>query len=94
MADKQALVSELSGIVGDMYVVHEPEDLIVFESDGSVDRALPPAVVLPKSTEQVPEVVKAARRDDVPIVARGAGHSDDHFSEASQYRPLDRESWI
>ena len=56
-----------------MYVVHEPEDLIVFEYDGSVDRALPLAVVLPASTEEVSGVVKVARSHEVPVIARGAG---------------------
>ena len=67
------LIGDLKDIVGDMYVVHEPEDLIVFEQDGSVDRALPLAVVLPASTQEVSEVVRAARQHGQPIVARGAG---------------------
>ena len=71
--DKNALIAELKGIVGDMYVVYEPEDLIVFEYDGSVDKALPLAVVLPDSAEAVSAVVKVARRHDVALVARGAG---------------------
>ena len=73
MADAKDLIAELTSIVGDAYVVHAPEDLIVFEYDGSVDRALPVAVVLPASTEEVAETVKAAARHGVPMVARGAG---------------------
>lgn len=73
MADISSLVSELKAVVGDEYVVHKPEDLIVYEYDGSVDKAFPLLVVLPKSTEEVSRVVKAARRHRVPIVARGAG---------------------
>ena len=73
MADSQALIHDLKAIVGEMYVVHAPEDLIVFEYDGSVDRALPVAVVLPSSTAEVSEVVRVCRRYDQPIVARGAG---------------------
>ncbi|MCH8206624.1 MAG: FAD-binding protein [Chloroflexi bacterium] len=56
-----------------MYVVHAHADLIVFEYDGSVDKALPLAVVLPASAEEVSEVVKIAGRHQLPIVARGAG---------------------
>ena len=67
------LVGELKSIVGGTYTIHEPEDLIVFEYDASVDKALPTAVVLPGSTEEVSRVVKAARRHRIPIVARGAG---------------------
>ena len=73
MGDPVGLTKELKRIVGDMYVVHRPEDLIVFEQDGSVDRAQPLAVVLPASTEEVSQVVKVAARHELPIVARGAG---------------------
>ena len=67
------LISELKNIVGDDYVIHEPEDLIVFEYDGSVDRALPLAVVLPATTDEVSRVARAAYRLKTPIVPRGAG---------------------
>ena len=73
MANNAELISELKAIVGDMYVVHEPSDLIVFEYDGSVDKALPLAVVLPDSTEEVSKLIKAAGRHRVPVIARGAG---------------------
>ena len=73
MDDRKELIEEFKAVVGDSYVVHEPEDLIVFEYDGSVDRALPLAVVLPASTEEVSGVVMAAHRHGLPIVARGAG---------------------
>ena len=73
MADHTGLIAELKAAVGDDYVVHAPEDLLVFEYDGSVDRHMPQVVVLPRSTEQVSAVVRAARRHGLPIVARGAG---------------------
>ena len=47
------LIRELRAIVGEGFVLHAPEDMIVFEYDGSVDRALPTAVVFPVSTEEV-----------------------------------------
>ena len=67
------LIRELVEIVGAPNVVHKPEDLIVFEYDGSVDRALPTVVVLPRTTEEVSGVVKTAGKHGVPVVARGAG---------------------
>ena len=67
------LISDLVAVVGEANVVHRPEDLIVFEYDGSVDRALPTVVVLPRTTEEVSGVVKAAAAHGVPVVARGAG---------------------
>ncbi len=73
MAGYEKLIQELKAIVGDEYVVHAPEDLLVFEYDGSVDKALPLAVVLPATTEEVSRVVKATARHGLPIVPRGAG---------------------
>ena len=73
MASTRTLIDDLKSVVGDMYVVHGPADLIVFEYDGSVDKAMPLAVVLPASAEEVSEVVKIAGRHQLPIVARGAG---------------------
>ena len=73
MTDQNSLITELKAIVGDTYVVHEPDDLIVYEYDGSVDKGLPLAVVLPDSAQDVSLVVNAARTHRAPIVARGAG---------------------
>ena len=73
MADTDRIIDELKAIVGDEYVIHKPEDLIVYEYDGSVDRATPTAVVVTGSTDEVSEVVKVSRRHNEPIVARGAG---------------------
>ena len=61
MADKQALVSELNGIVGDMYVVHEPEDLIVFEYDGSVDN-VHVAYVAYQALDEVADAIASLER--------------------------------
>ena len=47
LTDIRSAAAELREIVGDTYVIHRPEDLIVFEYDGSVDRAMPQLVVLP-----------------------------------------------
>ena len=71
--DFKAIIQELQAIVGTDYVLHKPEDLIVFEYDGSVDRALPTVVALPDSAEEVSRCVKIAARHEIPVVARGAG---------------------
>ena len=73
MTASMPLFQELQAIVGENYVVHTPEDLIVFEYDGSVDKAFPLAVVLPDSAQQISEIVKVGRRHGTPIIARGAG---------------------
>ena len=67
------LIEELKSVVGDEYVIHRDEDLLVFEYDGSVDKALPTAVVLPADTNEVVSVTKLAATYNIPITARGAG---------------------
>ncbi len=64
---------ELKAIVGQGYVVHHPHDLLVYEYDGSVDRALPDVVVLPDTAQQVSQIVALAYPEGIPVVARGAG---------------------
>jgi len=53
--------------------LYRPEDLALYEYDGSVDRARPELVVFPSSTADVSRIVKLAVKHDVPIVGRGAG---------------------
>src|ERR1700674_5247521 len=73
-ARKQALRRELTALLGKGSVLSEPEELLVYESDGLVlFRALADFVVFPTSAEQVSDVVKLANREGVPFVARGAG---------------------
>ncbi len=71
--NKKRLVKGLEGIVGRGMVVHHPDDLLVFEYDGSVDRGVPTAVVFPENTDEVSRVVSLAYREGVPVVPRGAG---------------------
>ena len=69
----QRFIEEARGIVGAEYVIHHPDDLLVYEYDGSVDRNVPQAVVLPNSTEEVSRVMALAYRDGIPVVGRGSG---------------------
>ena len=70
---RRRLIRELEAIVGRGNVIHHPEDLLVYEYDGSIDRATPLAVVFPASTEEVSRVVALAHREGLPVVGRGAG---------------------
>jgi glycolate oxidase len=71
---KQALRRELEGILGAGAVLSDPDELLVYESDGlTLFRALADFVVLPASAEHVASVVRLANRERVPFVARGAG---------------------
>ncbi len=68
------LIAALAPIVGDRYVLHRPEELMLYEFDGSaLDQALPEVVVVPASTAEVAACLRAAARLGAPVVARGAG---------------------
>ena len=67
------LVQELQQIVGKKAVLHEPEELMAFEYDGSIDKHVPDVVVFPSSTEEVSRIMALAHREKVPVVPRGAG---------------------
>ncbi|MFC1935284.1 FAD-binding oxidoreductase [Chloroflexota bacterium] len=71
--NNKRLVRELERIVGKKMVIHHPDDLLVYEYDGSIGRGLPAAVVFPASTREVSQVVSLAYREGVPVVPRGAG---------------------
>src|ERR1044071_3534002 len=71
---KKALRRELEGMLGKGAVLSEPDELLVYESDGlTLFRALADFVVFPTSVEQVSAVVRLANREGLPFVARGAG---------------------
>ncbi|MCH8192322.1 MAG: FAD-binding oxidoreductase, partial [Chloroflexi bacterium] len=70
---RTSLIGALEGIVGAEFVLHTPEDMVVFEADGSIGKSLPQVVVFPSTTEQVAQIVRLANSVDVPIVPRGAG---------------------
>ncbi|MEX0683120.1 MAG: FAD-linked oxidase C-terminal domain-containing protein [Dehalococcoidia bacterium] len=68
-----SLVKDLQSAIGKKYVLHAPEDLLVYEYDATIERGLPEAVVLPQTTEEVAAAVRIARRYGVPVTARGSG---------------------
>ncbi|MGH7308239.1 MAG: FAD-linked oxidase C-terminal domain-containing protein, partial [Candidatus Rokuibacteriota bacterium] len=71
---KRELRRDLEAIVGRGAVLSDPDELLVYESDGlTLFRALADFVVFPTSTEHVAAIVKLANREELPFVARGAG---------------------
>src|SRR5438067_1657042 len=73
MALPGGVAEELRRIVGRESVVDAPNDLRIFERDGSIEGAIPDAVVLASSTEHVSAVIKVAAKHRIPVVPRGAG---------------------
>ena len=67
------VANKLRKIVGRDAILDRPEDLMLYEYDGSLARGVPNYVVFPQTTKQVAEVVKLAGRENLSIVPRGAG---------------------
>jgi glycolate oxidase len=67
------LLHDLTKILGPRGVLHKPEDLMLYEYDGSVEKARPDYVVFPRATNDVVEIVRLAVRHKIPIVGRGTG---------------------
>jgi glycolate oxidase len=68
-----SVAEELRRVVGRDSVIDSHNDLRIFERDGSIEGAMPDAVVLASNTEQVAGVIKIAAKHHVPVVPRGAG---------------------
>src|SRR5689334_21402255 len=64
---------KLIRVLGPRGYLDRPEDLSLYEYDGSVDKARPDMVVFPRSTEDVAAIVKISAEHGVTIVGRGAG---------------------
>jgi glycolate oxidase len=69
---KQA-ISDLMAALSPDRVLHTPEDLLVFEYDGTIERGQPQVVVFPDDASEVAACVRIARRYGLPVVPRGAG---------------------
>ena len=64
---------ELRRIVGERAVLYRDQDLLLYEYDGSIDKARPDVVVFPRTTDQVVGIVRVAADYSLPLVGRGAG---------------------
>lgn len=74
MLDRRHLLQELTRIVGPGGVIHAPEELHTYESDGLTSHRIAPlVVVLPETTAQVQAVVRFCAREGLPFVPRGSG---------------------
>ena len=68
------IIKQFEAIVGKKGVVQRREELITYECDGLASyRHRPEVVVLPRTTEQVAEIVKVCDRNSIAFIARGAG---------------------
>jgi glycolate oxidase len=71
---KGSLRRELERLLGAGGVLSDPDELLVYESDGlTLFRALADFVVFPTTADEVSAIVRLANREELPFVARGAG---------------------
>ncbi|MBW4475985.1 MAG: glycolate oxidase subunit GlcD [Tolypothrix brevis GSE-NOS-MK-07-07A] len=68
------IIKEFEAVLGKNGVVQRREELITYECDGLTSYSQRPAVVvLPRTTEQVAQLVKICDRYSIPFIARGSG---------------------
>ena len=71
---KHRLVAQFKGFLKAESVLHEEEELRPYECDGlTAYRQLPMLVLLPETVEEVQRCLRICNRENVPVVARGAG---------------------
>lgn len=69
-----AFFAALRDLVGVERLVTDFEDLITYECDGhTLETAVPLAVALPETTDEVAAAVRLCRLHEIPFVARGTG---------------------
>ncbi|MEO6399018.1 MAG: FAD-linked oxidase C-terminal domain-containing protein [Tepidiformaceae bacterium] len=73
MPTRRDLIAALSEVVGERNVLWRPEDLIVYEFDGTVESQRPQAVVFPDGAEETARVIRICNRWSLPVTPRGAG---------------------
>ncbi len=72
--DRARVIQAMASVVSPAFVISDPAELKVYETDGlTIFKATPDVVVLPKSAGEVAEVVRLCARERVPFVPRGAG---------------------
>ncbi len=82
---REELVAQLTHVIGPDFVLARPEELMLYEYDGSaLDMAEPDVVVVPGSTAEVAAAVRVASASGWPVVARGAGTGLSGGSVASE----------
>ncbi|MEE9399126.1 MAG: FAD-linked oxidase C-terminal domain-containing protein [Dehalococcoidales bacterium] len=70
---REGFIKELTKIVGRENVLASKKDLLAYSYDATSRQAMPEVIVFPLNTAQVSAVMKAAHREKVPVVPRGAG---------------------
>ena len=72
---KDKHIQQLAAIVANTRsILYKKEDLLAYDCDGfTIHKHLPKAVVFPKNTKEVAELVRYCCQNNLPFLARGAG---------------------
>ncbi|MBV8515552.1 MAG: FAD-binding oxidoreductase, partial [Acidobacteria bacterium] len=62
------LTRALQKLLGQDAVLSKPEDLILYEYDGSVEKGRPDVVVFPSTTTEVSQIVRIAAQHNIPVL--------------------------
>src|SRR5207244_2819705 len=73
--ESERLSRRLKAVVGERYAFTDPYEVRLYQYDASPETALPDAVVIPGSAEEVAEVARICAEEGVPIVARSGASS-------------------
>ncbi len=68
---REDIAKELKELVGEDGYLESQEDLVNYSYDAYLPEALPHAVLLPRSTEQVASIMRVAYRESIPVTPRG-----------------------
>ena len=72
-ASKPEVLESLAKIVGSENLIVAPEKVEPYGADAVKEKFPPEAVVFPKTTREVSEILKLANVEDFPVTARGGG---------------------
>jgi glycolate oxidase len=73
MKNNDQLENKITGLLPEIKISVEPEDLICYGFDASGIESRPSAVAWPKNTEEVVRVMKYAFENEISVTPRGAG---------------------
>jgi glycolate oxidase len=72
--NSDSVIIKLKEIVGDMFASNEKEDLYIYSQDSGASEPRPADyVIMPKSVEEVQELLKFANKEKIPITPMGGG---------------------
>jgi FAD/FMN-containing dehydrogenase len=70
----EELIRKLAAVVGERFVSNRPEERFIYSMDpGTMPPAVPDAVVMPRTTEEVAQIMRLANKYRVPVVPMGGG---------------------